>query len=112
MPIDTTMDQGYAKQVAKRCSIGTSATTFDNDASTPMLFDNQYYINLLANQSLLHSDSVLVGDSRTISKVEEFAQSQDAFFTSWAESFSKLSTAGVKTGDEGEIRFACQSVNG
>ncbi|XP_074579390.1 peroxidase 18-like [Curcuma longa] len=112
VPIDTTMDEGYAKQVAKRCSIGTSAATFDNDASTPMLFDNQYYINLLANQSLLHSDSVLVGDSRTRSKVEEFARSQDAFFTSWAESFSKLSTAGVKTGDEGEIRFACQSVNG
>lgn len=101
------MDQGYAKKIAKKCSIGTSATTIDNDASTPMLFDNQYYINLLANEGLLHSDSILVSDSRTISKVKEFARSQDAFFTSWAESFSKLSTTGVKTGNEGEVRFAC-----
>lgn len=112
VPSDATMDQGYARQVAEKCSTRTSTATVDNDASTPTLFDNQYYVNLLANQGLLHSDSILVNDSRTKGKVEEFGQSLDAFFTSWADSFAKLSTTGVKTGDEGEIRFSCQSVNG
>ncbi|XP_042418222.1 peroxidase 18-like [Zingiber officinale] len=112
VPIDSTMDQGYAKQVAEQCSTRTGTAAVDNDASTPELFDNQYFVNLLANQGLLHSDSVLVNDSRTKGKVEEFGRSQDAFFASWAQSFAKLSTTGVKTGDEGEIRFSCQSVNG
>ncbi|CAL9170981.1 unnamed protein product [Musa hybrid cultivar] len=113
VPVDTSLEKGYAKQLAETCRAGASATTMvDNDPSTPALFDNQYYVNLLANRGLLHSDSVLVTDARTRSTVEAFSESQDAFFMSWAESFVKLSTIGVKTGDDGEIRFSCSSVNG
>ncbi|WOL19678.1 hypothetical protein Cni_G28480 [Canna indica] len=112
VPDDTLMEKDFAMQLAKKCPASASAaTTVANDLSTPALFDNQYYINVLANKGLLHSDSVLIADNRTRSKVEEFAQSQDAFFTSWEASFLRLSTIGVKTDDEGEIRFACASVN-
>ncbi|KAJ8500913.1 hypothetical protein OPV22_011465 [Ensete ventricosum] len=113
VPVDASLEKGYAKQLAEMCGAGASATTtVDNDPSTPSLFDNEYYVNLLANRGLLHSDSVLVTDARTRSAVEAFSESQDAFFMSWGESFVKLSTIGVKTGDEGEIRFSCSSVNG
>lgn len=113
VPVDTSLEKGYAKQLAETCRAGASATTMvDNDPSTPSLFDNQYYVNLLANRGLLHSDSVLVTDARTRSTVKAFSESQDAFFMSWAESFVKLSIIDVKTGDDGEIRFSCSSVNG
>lgn len=113
VPVDTSLEKGYAKQLAETCRAGASATTMvDNDPSTPSLFDNQYYVNLLANRGLLHSDSVLVTDARTRNTVEAFSESQDAFFMSWAESFVKLSIIDVKTGDDGEIRFSCSSVNG
>ncbi|CAL9748183.1 unnamed protein product [Musa acuminata subsp. burmannicoides] len=113
VPVDTSLEKGYAKQLAETCRPGASATTMvDNDPSTPSLFDNQYYVNLLANRGLLHSDSVLVTDARTRSTVKAFSESQDAFFMSWAESFVKLSIIDVKTGDDGEIRFSCSSVNG
>ncbi|RZR92519.1 hypothetical protein BHM03_00020831 [Ensete ventricosum] len=113
VPVDASLEKGYAKQLAEMCRAGASSTTtVDNDPSTPSLFDNEYYVNLLANRGLLHSDSVLVTDARTRSAVEAFSESQDAFFMSWGESFVKLSTIGVKTGDEGEIRFSCSSVNG
>lgn len=75
------------------------------------LFDNQYYRNLLARKGLFESDSVLINDTQTKGKVELFSQRLDEFFTSWRESFVKLASIGVKTGDEWEIRQSCANVN-
>lgn len=97
----------------RQCPSGASATmTVNNDPVTASLFDNQYYRNLLAGMGLFQSDSVLVSDSRTKGKVEEFSESQETFLARWAESFVKLTNIGVKTGNEGEIRVSCMSVNG
>ena len=43
--------------------------------------------------------------------MESFAEDQIGFFESWAQSFLKLSSIGVKSGDEGEIRMSCSSNN-
>nr|XP_019703304.1 peroxidase 18 isoform X2 [Elaeis guineensis] len=112
VPIDSSLDKDYAMELIKQCPAGASATvTVNNDPVTASLFDNQYYRNLLAGKGLFQSDSVLVNDSRTKGKVEAFSESQERFFASWAESFVKLTNIGVKTGDEGEIRVSCMSVN-
>ncbi|CAD5172786.1 peroxidase 18-like [Musa acuminata AAA Group] len=113
VPADASLERNYAMQLARKCPAGASdSVTTSNDPVTPSLFDNQYYGNLLAKKGLLQSDSVLVADARTKSTVEALSRSQDAFFASWAKSFVKLSTIGVKTGNEGAIRFLCASATG
>ncbi|MBA0604243.1 hypothetical protein Godav_016915 [Gossypium davidsonii] len=110
--IDTSLDNTYAKELMKKCPSGSSASkTVNNDPETSFAFDNQYYINLLGHKGLFQSDSVLVEDERTSARVEAFANDQETFFQSWRDSFLKLTTIGVKTDDEGEIRQSCSFAN-
>ncbi|KAK6912468.1 hem peroxidase [Dillenia turbinata] len=112
-PIDTSLDKDYATELTKKCPAGASSSiTVSNDPATSSLFDNQYYRNLLAHKGLFQSDSLLVADGRTRGPVENFANDQVSFFDRWAESFLKLSSVGVKTGEEGEIRIVCSKTNG
>lgn len=96
----------------KRCpAVPNPAATVNNDPETSFMFDNQYYRNLQAHKGLFQSDSVLLNDNRTRKQVEDFANDQFAFFDSWGQSFLKLTSIGVKTGDAGEIRRSCSTTN-
>lgn len=96
----------------KRCPAGASpSVTVNNDPETSFVFDNQYYQNLRAHKGLFQSDSALFSDNRTRKQVEDFANDQVGFFESWGQSFLKLTSIGVKTGDEGEIRRSCSATN-
>ncbi|KAF3640386.1 Peroxidase 46 [Capsicum annuum] len=102
--IDPSLDTTYAAELTKQCPAGaaTSSITVKNDPTTPQIFDNQYYKDLLAHKGLFQSDSVLFSDRRTKERVLEFANDENGFFQSWSQSFVKLSVLGVKTGDVGE----------
>ncbi|GMH29168.1 hypothetical protein Nepgr_031011 [Nepenthes gracilis] len=104
------LNHSYAARLAKLCAAGAAASV-KNDPETSFLFDNQYYKNLMAHEGLFQSDSVLFDDQRTRTLVELFANDEGSFFDRWGESFFKLSSIGVKTGDEGEIRHSCSSTN-
>ncbi|XP_022138749.1 peroxidase 46 [Momordica charantia] len=109
--IDSSLDGAYADQLIRHCPAGASSSaTVDNDPATALVFDNQYYKNILSHRGLFQSDSVLMSDGRTRVQVESLAKDQTGFFESWAESFLKLSSIGIKSGDEGDIRLSC-SVN-
>ncbi|PQQ18786.1 peroxidase 18 [Prunus yedoensis var. nudiflora] len=84
--IDTSLDNAYAEELMRQCPAG-------------------------AHRGLLQSDSVLLSDDRTRKQVESFAQDQVIFFESWAQSFLKLASIGVKNGEEGEIRASCSTTN-
>ncbi|KAL6213030.1 hypothetical protein ACLB2K_018245 [Fragaria x ananassa] len=110
--IDTSLDIGYAEKLMKQCPAGANpSTTVKNDPGTSFVFDNQYYRNLLAHRGLFQSDSVMFTDSRSSQQVENFAEDQVNFFESWVQSFLKLTSTHVKTGDEGEIRMFCATAN-
>lgn len=110
--MDSSLDRNYAAELTKQCAAGaTSNATVNNDPSTPLLFDNQYYKHLLIHKGLFQSDSVLASDERTIATVQGFADNQNLFFQSWGLSFLRLTSIGVKTGDDGEIRVACGAIN-
>ena len=94
------------RSVAARPSV-----TVNNDPQTSFIFDNQYFQNLLAHKGLFQSDSVLLNDNRTRKQVGDFANDQVGFFESWAQSFLKLTSIEVKTGEEGEIRRSCSATN-
>ena len=110
--IDKTLDSTYANELMKQCPAGVMpSVTVNNDPETPMAFDNQYFRNLLAHKGLFQSDSALLNEDSTRKLVENFANDQDLFFENWGQSFLKLTTVGVKTGDEGEIRHSCATTN-
>lgn len=110
--IDASLDNGYAEELLKQCPAGANPSiTVKNDPRTSFVFDNQYYRNLLAHRGLFQSDSILFTDSRSRKQVEHFAEDQFGFFESWVQSFLKLTSIHVKTGDEGEIRAFCPTAN-
>ncbi|CAN0860498.1 Peroxidase 18 [Linum grandiflorum] len=111
--IDSSLDANYAKDLIRKCPAGANnpSVTVANDPETSSVFDNQYYRNLLGHKGLFQSDSVLLEDERTSKLVRDLAADQEAFFERWSESFVKLTSVGVKTGEEGEIRASCSVSN-
>ncbi|CAM0901518.1 unnamed protein product [Alopecurus aequalis] len=79
------------------------------DVVTPDLFDNGYYMALVASQGVFTSDMSLIRDARTAPIVRQFAASKDAFFAQFAKSMAKLAT--VPRSGGGEIRRNCFSRN-
>lgn len=111
--VDSSLDRQYAAELTRVCAAGAAddSITVNNDPGTPFLFDNQYYRILLEHKGLFQSDSALLNDEQMKNRVMEFASNQDSFFQGWAVSFTKLTSIGVKTGDQGEIRLSCSTPN-
>ncbi|XP_054797424.1 peroxidase 46-like [Prosopis cineraria] len=110
--VDNDLDSSYANELMKECGANANpSVTVNNDPETSMVFDNQYYRNLLARKGLFQSDSVLLRDNQTRKLVEDLANDQDLFFEKWSQSYLKLTTVGVKTDEEGEIRRSCGATN-
>ncbi|KAL6993706.1 Peroxidase 10 [Sarracenia purpurea var. burkii] len=74
-------------------------------------FDNIYYKNLLNNSGLLQSDQALMGDNRTAAMVNNYSKFPFRFSNDFGVSMVKLSSIGVLTGQNGQIRKNCRVVN-
>ncbi|KAI5060427.1 hypothetical protein GOP47_0024847 [Adiantum capillus-veneris] len=110
--IDPTMNISYAQVLKKTCPLPiVERSRVPLDPSTPALFDNKYYQDLLQNRGLFTSDSSLVADSRTSSIVVEYAKDEQSFFTNFVRSMLNMGRIGVLTGGKGEIRRHCSSIN-
>ncbi|KMZ59363.1 Peroxidase [Zostera marina] len=81
------------------------------DQTTPLVFDNQYYKNLMERRVLLDSDQVLFSNDTQDDLVTTYSKDQDAFFKDFAQAMVKLSNLSPLTGDQGEIRTNCRSSN-
>ncbi|KAM1593273.1 hypothetical protein ACFX1Z_036656 [Malus domestica] len=82
-----------------------------NDRGTPMIFDNNYYRNILDNKGLMMVDHQLATDKRTKPYVKKMAKSQDYFFKEFSRAFTILSENNPLTGNKGEIRQQCNVAN-
>ncbi|KAJ1414405.1 Secretory peroxidase [Sesbania bispinosa] len=104
---DPTLDTTYLQTLSKICPNGGPGTNLANfDPTTPDKLDKNYYSNLKVKKGLLQSDQELFSTpgADTISIVNKFASSQDAFFESFKASMIKMGNIGVLTGKKGEIR--------
>ncbi|XP_057475395.1 peroxidase 40 isoform X2 [Actinidia eriantha] len=89
-----------------------NATLAHLDLVTPSTFDNQYYVNLISGEGLLVSDQVLVtGNDQTREIVESYANDLMIFFEDFRRSMLRMGSLGALTGEEGEIRKNCRTVN-
>ncbi|CAM0901512.1 unnamed protein product [Alopecurus aequalis] len=96
----------FGNRLAANCS--SDETRLQNlDVVTPDLFDNGYYMALVASQGVFTSDMALIRDPRTAPIVRQFAASKDAFFVQFAKSMTKLANAPRPGGNVGEIRRNC-----
>ncbi|XP_009761466.1 peroxidase 10-like [Nicotiana tabacum] len=74
-------------------------------------FDNSYYRNLVNNSGLLESDQALMSNSQTADMVKSYSSYPYLFYQDFAASMLKLGNVGVLTGQSGQIRKICGSVN-
>ncbi|KAK4424180.1 Peroxidase 10 [Sesamum alatum] len=81
------------------------------DSQSMYRFDNTYYKNLMNKNGLLESDQALVLDPKTAAMVEDYSTDPFLFSKDFSASMVKLGNIGVLTGQGGEIRKKCRSVN-
>ncbi|CAM6077588.1 unnamed protein product [Sphagnum tenellum] len=87
----------------------TDLVALPNDL-TNFVFDNQYYIDARNGRGLFTIDAELALDSRTADIQQTFANDQQAFFDTFTTAFVKMTSRGVLTGNEGQIRQNCHFV--
>lgn len=108
--VDPTMNSEFAERLKNKCPKPNK----NRDAgelldSTASVFDNDYYVRLMAGEGLFGSDQALVTDQRSRWIVESFAKDEALFFREFAASMVKLGNVGVS--EKGEVRLKCQAVN-
>ncbi|KAF2574744.1 hypothetical protein F2Q70_00006169, partial [Brassica cretica] len=113
IPVDPTLDPAYAQQLMQTCPrVGSEPNVVSNlDATTPDVFDNAYFQNLVARKGLFTSDQVLFNDFRSQATVVRFANNAEEFNNAFTSAMRKLGRVGVKVGKQGEIRKDCSAFN-
>ncbi|KAL8528784.1 hypothetical protein ACS0TY_006300 [Phlomoides rotata] len=111
-PVDPSLDPQYARQLQGMCPRNVDPRiAIDMDPTTPRIFDNAYFQNLVQGKGLFTSDQVLFTDSRSKNTVNTWASNSQAFNAAFITAITKLGRVGVKTGANGNIRFDCGSFN-
>lgn len=114
MRTDPSMEPGFVRTLEASCPLMGDPSKFQAiDISTPFVFDNTYFKNLVAGRGLLFSDQDLFsGDNETRDIVMRLANSQELFFSNFAAAMIKLGSLGVRTDrSNGEIRQDCTAFN-
>lgn len=110
--IDPTMDVSFAQKLQKICPLPIALQSrVPLDITTPTLFDNIYYQDLLQKKGLFTSDSSLLADASTMNIVIEYAKDENSFFTNFVKSMLSMGRIGVLTQGQGEIRRHCAAIN-
>uniref|UniRef100_A0A0C9RVV1 Peroxidase n=1 Tax=Wollemia nobilis TaxID=56998 RepID=A0A0C9RVV1_9CONI len=108
---DPLLENRFARHLYRVCPTSDSNNSINIDSSSPDLFDNKYYVNLVRNEGLFTSDETLYTDPRTRELVLLYSTDKDAFFTQFSQSMIKMSQLSVLTGSDGEIREQCNFPN-
>lgn len=111
-PIDPSLDPNYAQQLIQECPQNVDPQVAVNmDPTTPTIFDNVYYQNLVGGKGMFTSDQELFTNPSTQPAVTNFANSPSSFNAAFVAAMIKLGRVGVKTGTQGEIRRDCTTFN-
>ncbi|KAJ7539854.1 hypothetical protein O6H91_11G112100 [Diphasiastrum complanatum] len=110
---DPSMDPSFVRTLKTQCpQVGKIPSTVQLfDVTTPFVFDNAYFKNLQQGLGLLFSDQVLFNDPFTRQFVNQLIASEEVFFQAFVDAMIKMTSIGVKTGTDGEIRRDCTAFN-
>lgn len=105
------IDPKYAEALQANCpAIGGENNTASLDTTTPYVFDNAYFTNLINKKGLLESDQELYTGKRgkTDSIVQSFSSNKELFFEVFSKALLKVGNMQIVTGTNGEVRKNCR----
>nr|GEU41130.1 mitogen-activated protein kinase kinase kinase 5-like [Tanacetum cinerariifolium] len=110
---DPQLDSSLASSLQTVCPNQDNSDTnlVPLDSVTTAKFDNIYYKNILNNSGILGSDQALMSDNRTATMVINYSKYPYLFAKDFGASMVKLSTVGIITGQNGQVRNRCNIVN-
>ncbi|CAN1216335.1 Peroxidase 17 [Linum perenne] len=100
----------YRQKLMELCPQGGDESVIVGLDSTPLVFDNAYFQDLVGGRGFLNSDQTLFTHPLTRKYVEEFSRDHAAFFDAFAEGMIKMGD--LQSGLPGEVRTNCHVVNG
>lgn len=107
---DPDMDPEYREKLNHLCPLGGGENVTGDLDATPLVFDNQYFKDLVNKRGFLNSDQTLFsGNAQTRKVVRRFSKDEKAFFSAFVEAMVKLGD--LQSGRPGEIRRNCREVN-
>lgn len=108
---DPHMDPAYRAKLDALCPLGGDEEVTGGMDATPIVFDNQYFKDLVHLRGFLNSDQTLFSDNAgTRQVVAKFSEDQDAFFRAFADGMVKMGE--LQNPRKGEIRRNCRVANG
>ncbi|CAL0328715.1 unnamed protein product [Lupinus luteus] len=106
---DPEINQIYREELNKICPHDVDQNvTVDLDA-TPLVFDNQYFKDLVAGRGFLNSDQTLYTFPETRELVRLYSRDQDEFFSAFVEGMLKMGD--LQSHQPGEVRRNCRVSN-
>jgi peroxidase len=81
------------------------------DVQSPNKFDNVYYVALVNQQGLFHSDQELFNGASQDNLVRQYSTNAALFASDFAKAMVKLGNINPLTGKKGEIRLNCRKIN-
>jgi len=110
---DADINSTFLQTLEANCPLNGNASVLnDFDPVTPDLFDNQYYKNLQEGEGLLHSDQELLdGVGANPATVNLLASNATTFLADFAAAMIKMDDLFPITGEYGEVRLNCRTVN-
>nr|KYP43743.1 Peroxidase 17 [Cajanus cajan] len=106
---DPAIDPTYREELNRLCPLDVDQNVTGNLDSTPVVFDNQYFKDLVAGRGFLNSDQTLFTFPQTREFVRLFSKHQNEFFKAFAEGMVKMGD--LQSGRPGEVRTNCRVVN-
>ncbi|EEF44659.1 Cationic peroxidase 1 precursor, putative [Ricinus communis] len=109
---ETNIDSALATSLKSDCpTTGSDDNLSPLDATSPVIFDNSYFKNLVNNKGLLHSDQQLFSGGSTNSQVKTYSTDPFTFYADFANAMIKMGKLSPLTGTDGQIRTDCRKVN-
>ncbi|KAK7336318.1 hypothetical protein VNO77_16855 [Canavalia gladiata] len=108
---DPKMDLSLRAKLAQACKPINKDPTVFLDQNTSLLFDNQFYNQILLNRGVLFIDQQLALDASSKGLVSSFAGNDANFRSRFVDAIVKMGSIGVLVGNAGEIRTNCRVFN-
>ncbi|KAF5185438.1 Peroxidase [Thalictrum thalictroides] len=109
---DANIDPAFATLRQRNCPrTGGDGNFAPLDIGSPVVFNNNYYQNLLIRRGLLHSDQELFNNGTQDAVVQSYSSNDALFRSDFAAAMVRMGAITPLTGSNGEIRRNCRRMN-
>ena len=106
---DPAFEPKYREKLNRLCPLNVDQNVTGDLDATPLVFDNQYFKDLVSGRGFLNSDQTLYTYPQTRTYVKQFSSNQGEFFKAFVEGMIKMGD--LQFEQPGEVRRNCRVVN-